>query len=379
MDVTNNFKLRIGVLVPGSGFVPFLADDLLTAVKSGLDKSQTDAEIITEFCGFNADLKMLTPAIQKLILVNRVDCIIAPLNVSIIEEISGLCESQKIPLIALNLTEDPLFLSAANPYVFVNSYYLWHCAWMSGYLGGKRFGPRGSGLLALHEGGYGLMFAFQLGLEAARGNLVQACVTHRDSSRDDPTEYIADTVSHNPDFIWIAYSGKESKSFLTVYRQMGVADKIQTITIPTILNSNIRQTEEENARGIWCLTADGPQEKSENSKDKVTEINNRPINPYALLAYESVNLISTAVAGVENRENFAADFHKSLKTAEFESTRGKVSFNQDFDKDIFYLNQFTESGVEYIQVDAPPLLFEQYRLACKNLAKKGWVNPYLCA
>lgn len=377
MDSKIPVKLRLGVLAPGSNFVPFLAGDMLSAFESGLKEARFDAELVIESAGYNADSKMLIPAIQQLILARRVNCIIAPLNVSLIGKISGYCESQNIPLIALNLTEDPLYEASRNPFVFVNSFHLWHSAWMSGYLAGRRFGSRGAAIVPIHEAGYGLMFAFQLGLEAAQGGLTKVAVTHRNSSSEDPTEHINEITAQPPDFIWAAYSGKEAASFLTAFEAAGFKDKIPLMTISPTVSQNVRQLSGSLMNGIWYVASENYD--ADVSANSLVKISGRQPNPYGTLAYEAARLIAAAVRNMDNSKDFAEVFPEALRQAEFKSFRGKVRFNDDSDAETFYLRQITNGKDTIEKIAAPPLLKEQYRLACKKLVKEGWVNPYLCA
>lgn len=377
MDSASSSKPKIGVLAPNSNFVPFLAGDMLKALEVGLAEANLDSEIIVGPAGYLADIKMVAPAIQQLILERRVDCIIAPLNVSLIEKIASQFENQGVPLIALNLTEDPLFESARNPFVFVNSFYLWHSAWMSGYLAAQRFGLRGAAMTSLHESGYGLMFAFQLGLEAAQGTLVQTAVTHRNSNTEDPTENILEVAAQNPDFIWAAYSGKEAGSFLSAYKAAGLQNKIPLMTIPTMVSQNIRQAAGEAIDGIWYVTAENP--KSDEAANLLADALGRKPNSYALLAYESANLIADAVRRTDKTKNFSEIFPESLEQAQFQSPRGSLRFNKYSGDTTFYLRRIKDGEDSFEEVAAPPILDEQYQLACRKLAKQGWFNPYLCA
>ncbi len=379
MVTTSSSKLRIGVIAPSSNLIPFLSADMLAAFEFGLRQADAEAEIIIESAGFNADLKMLIPAVQQLILARRVNCIVAPLNVSIIEKISGHCAGNNVPLIALNLTEDPLFDSVENPFVFVSSFRLWHSAWMSGYLAGRRFGQRAAAIVAMHEGGYGLMFAFQLGLEAAGGTLIRAAVTHRKSSNEDPTATIDEVIAQNPDFIWSAHSGKEAVSFLEAYQAIGGKEKIPLITLSPMLTQNIRRDADDTTHKIWHLTSEYADSKL--SMTALTDAVGREPNPYVPLAYESARLIADAIGKTKNSEDPFADFSESLRQSEYKSLERTIRFNDNLsDNERFYLRRIYDGTDETIEeVYAPPLLDEQYRLACKKLSKEGWINPYLCA
>ena len=376
MRIADSPKLKLGVLAPNSNFVPFLANDMLAAIKSGLAEARLEADLIIESAGYNADVKMLAPTIQQLILNKEVNCVIAPLNVSLIEKLAGNFESQRLPLIALNLTEDPLFETGRNPFVFVNSFYLWQSAWMSGYLAGQRFGPRGAATVPLHESGYGLMFAFQLGLEAAQGFLVKAVVTHRNSSTENPTESIKEVDEQSPDFIWAAYSGKEAGSFLAAYEASSLRNKIPLITIPTMISQNIRRMAGDTINEIWYVSAEHPV--PDNATDLLSKTLGREPNPYALLAYEATQLVASAVCKGK-AENLSEVLPGLLQQVQNQSRRGLIHFNNFSGNETFYLRQIKDGQDTTEEITAPALLKEQYILACRKLVKEGWVNPYLCA
>ena len=370
-------KLRIGVLPPNSNFVPFLAKDMLAAIELGLKETRLDADLIIDSAGYNADSAIFNQSIQRLILSKDAHCVIAPINVSLIEKTASYFENQGVPLIALNLTEDPLFETARNPFVFVNSFYLWQSAWMSGYLAAQRFGKRSASIVALHEGGYNLTLAFQLGLEAAGGELVQAAVTHLKSTGEDPTEKIREVASHNPDFIWAAHSGKEAVSFLKAFENVGLKDKIPLVTIAPMVSQNIRRNAGDSIHGIWYAMATNSQENQ--TAGLLIETLGREPNPYALLAYESVRLIADAMQNIDETKDLTEALPESLKNAKYQNHRGIMQFNKYSGSDVFSLCQVTDKDGVSEKFVAPPNLSEQYPLACRKLVKEGWVNPYLCA
>lgn len=367
MNFSGSSKLKIGVLAPNSNFVPFLANDMLAAMRFGLAEARLEVEISVGSAGYNADAKMVFPALQQLTLVNQVNCLVAPLNVSLIKSVADYCENQAVSLVALNLTEDPLFESARSSSVFVNSYYLWHTAWMSGYIAGQKFGSKGAAVAALHDSGYGLTFAFQLGLEAAQGKLICANTTHRNSSNEDPLPVISDIISQNPDFIWAAYSGREAISFLKAYSSLNQAGKPPLITLSPKITESMCSKTSDSFQDIWYLSGEN---FAAAGKSSLAMSLGREPNPYALLAYETAHLIADAIAN--NGAN--------LNRAEFESVRGRIGFNRNSrENQTFYLYHKTADETAVEEILAPSLLNEQYQLACRKLTKQGWVNPYLCA
>jgi ABC-type branched-subunit amino acid transport system substrate-binding protein len=380
MSDSHSSKLRVGVLPPGSNFVPFLAGDLLTALEFGLAEARLEAEVVVEFAGYNGDLKVVLPKVQHLLFAERVACVVAPLNLSLVERLAGQFESQGVPLIALSLSEDPLFESAQNPYVFVNSFHLWQAAWMCGYLGAQRFGPRAASLVALHEGGYSLNFAFQLGLEAGNGNLLQTAVTHTNSNSEDPSPSIAEIAGRDPDFIWAAYSGKEAASFLAAYEASGCKSSIPLLGLPPLVDEHVRKAAGDSTLGVYFVTPGPQRAEADGVTTALAQAIGRQPHPYALLAYESAHLIAAAARTISTPGSLSVGLPVALRQVEFQGPRGLARFDNGAGIEVpFCFRQVTPVNDSVQEVEAPPLLNEQCLLARKKLVKHGWVNPYLCA
>jgi branched-chain amino acid transport system substrate-binding protein len=356
--------------------VPFLGADLLAALKFGLREAGLESELMTDFAGYNAEPKVILPKVQDLLIARQADCVVAPLNVSLMETLAGQFQSQQVPLIALSLGEDPLFDSARNPYVFVNSFQLWQAAWMCGYLGAQRFGTRAATLVSLHESGYGLTFAFQLGLEAANGTLLQTVVTHRDSSTEDPSTAIAEIAAREPDFIWAAYSGKEAASFLAAYDASGHKQRIPMLGLPPLADQHVRKAAGDAAIGTAFISPGSRNAQMNSMNSALAQDIGRLPHPYAVLAYEAARLIAAAAALDGSHKSSA----QALRQAEFNGPRGATAFDNGTEPEMaFCLHHLTSGNDSIEEVNAPPLLAEQAFLARRKLVKHGWINPYLCA
>ena len=380
MSAPHSLKLHVGVLPPGSNFVPFLSGDLLAALEFGLAEAHIEAELVVEFAGYNGDVKVVLPKVQHLLFGQRVACVVAPLNVSLVEKLAGQFESQRVPLIALSLGEDPLYETAQNPFVFVNSFYLWQSAWMCGYMGAQRFGPRAATMVALHEGGYNLTFAFQLGLEAGNGSLLQTAVTHTNSNREDPSPSIAEIAAREPDFIWAAYSGKEAASFLAAYEASGCKQRIPVLGLPPLVDEHVRKAAGDATLGTYFVTRGPRGAEADGLTTALAQAIGRQPHPYALLAYESAHLIAAAARTISTPGRLSVDLPLALRHVEFQGPRGLARFDNGGGTEVpFCLRRVTPGNDSVEEVEAPPLLNDQCLLARKKLVKRGWVNPYLCA
>lgn len=369
--------LRIGVLPPGSSFVPFLADDIVAALELGLAEFSTSAELVPEFADCNAEVKVVGPKVQQLLIGQRVACVVAPLNVSVMEKLAPHFQSRPSALVALSLGEDPLFDTAHQPHLFVNTYQLWRAAWMCGYLGVQRFGPRVATMVALHESGYSFGFAFQLGVEAAGGTLHHTLVTHRNTRTEDPTEAIAAAGAGNPDFVWAGYSGTEAVSFFNAFEASGLRGRIPLVGLSPLVDGQVRDAVGEAIHGVHIVEP-GPRSAGDHPDiTLLAQTLGRPPHPYAQLAYETGRLIAAAANAAGPAP---ADLVPALRDAEFVGPRGLVRFDNGTERTTpFCLRVVQPDGDTGEEVASPSILDEQCALARKNLVKQGWVNPYLCA
>ena len=377
--------LRVGALLPGSGFVPFLASDLAAALELGLREGGIDPDLAVEAGAFNADHKVVAAKLQDLCLKHRVDVLVAPLNVALASPLADLLEGERVPLVVPSLGEDVWFADATRSSLFVNNFHLWRSAWMCGYAGAGRFGPSACTLIALHDGGYGMAFAFGLGLEANNGRLLQLAVTHQASRTEDPSPFISAVTAQNPDFIWALHSGKEAISLLTAYRALGCG--IPLMGLLPLVDVPVLDAVGETAVGIPYVSAwPPPTDAHERFVTAFHRVTGHAAHPYALLAYECGHLIADAARRLPGGRPDRDALPDALHDAAFDGPRGRIAFDHRGRETTtpLYLREIVRgddgrpvSGDATV-LDLPPLLDEHYALAGKNLVKQGWVNPYLC-
>ena len=381
--------IKIGVVAPNSNYIPFLARDMLKAIEQGLlENGGIEYELCIEPGGYNADKNVLTGKIQELLVKHQVDVVVAPLNVGLFEPIKQFFSSNQVPLIVNSLGEDVVFHASPDPYLFINSFNLWQSSWMTGYWAAEEYGKKACSISALHDGGYGIPFSFGLGLEAREGKLLQATVTHRESRDEDPSESIKMIAESNPDFIMGFYSGKESVSFLNAYHKLGYRDKVPLTGLPFMVDESLLDEIGDKALGIksiYCWNQDTEEHK--NFANTFTNQTGHPINCYLLMAYETGHLIARAVQQIGEGKPVQGHLPEALKSVEFKGPRGMVKFDPETRevKTSNYLREVVKGkdGRMYNKIvkelETPTLFYEQLTLARKNMAKQGWLNPYLIA
>ena len=108
-----------------------------------------------------------------------------------------------------------------SPYVFYHSLGLWQGAWALGAWAAKNLGKRASIISSFYDSGYDHLYAFQLGLENAGGELLRTRVTGLRSS--DLADALTQLKHDRPDFAAPFYSSAASSSFLDAYTAAGLS------------------------------------------------------------------------------------------------------------------------------------------------------------
>lgn len=381
--------IKIGVLVPTSNYIPFLSRDLPQALQLGLRENPgIDFELCIEPAGYNADKNVLIARLQDLVVKQQVDIVTAPLNMGLISHLQSYCCGLQVPLMVNTLGEDVLSHLDHHPYLLINSFNLWQTSWLTGYWAAQTYGKTAASLAALHDGGYGITFAFALGVEAQSGTLVQAGVTHRESRESDPTEAIQMVAANHPDFIMGFYSGKETVSFLKAYQQLGYQAQYPLVGLPFTVDESLLDEVGELALGIKSLSCwRRDTVADQNFTQKFQALTGHPVHCYVLMAYETGQLIARAVQQLGTDQPSADQLMAALQKVEFQSPRGLIRFDpdtrevatQDYLREVVLgeKGQFYNKVLE--AVEAPPVFFEQLAQARKTLPKVGWLNPYLIA
>ena len=379
-------KRRIGLLLPGSNYIPGLATDIRRWFSEGLGgNTSEDVEFVVEATGYNASRTEVRSRLQDLFIKHDVDLVVAPLNPGMVPQVADLARNQQAPLFVLTLGEDIFEGDLAPPWVFVTSLGAWRSAWLAGYWAVGSHGPNLCCITSSHDGGYGLAFAFGLGLEAAGGNLAATIPSPvRDLDDDTAAELVGFASGMKPDAVMLLASGDDRDALARA-----MADHPETL--PTVglapfaylpgARAQAVPLPEHTAFGGWNPML--PQSAA--FIEAFHARAGRPAHAYALLAYETGGLIGDALRRSEappRNEAFLAPF----MDATFDGPRGPIAFDgelQEATADQVRMQVSAEPDGVVVSdaetIPAIPLLTEQIAAARKNLDKQGWFNPYLIA
>lgn len=375
--------MRVGIVLPGSTYLPRLGPDLAAAFEAGFGGAPggPTCELVIETTPYNASERELGPKIQDLIVKHRVDVVVAALNAGLAEPLGRISSTSGTPLVVLSLGEDLVTVGPDHGVVTV-SFDLWRAAWMSGFWSVGAHGERAATIAGLHDGGYGMVFAFGLGAEAAGGHVAAAQVTHVDSADDDPAEQIDAVLDADPAVVMAFYSGREGSSFLDAWNRrtsrtpplMWLPDLGERRAgAPPAVPAGTRSV------GSWTGTVD---QTPGDATDTGAGLAN---HAYTVLAREAGALVADAAR--RQTADPSGDLLGQLVAAVATGPRGRIEFDRTTGTtSVRPLGLFdVRAGTDAIEhhrlepLDVPPLLDEQLQLARERLPKTGWTNPYLIA
>jgi branched-chain amino acid transport system substrate-binding protein len=145
-----------------------------------------------------------------------------------------------------------------------------------------------------------------------------------------------------PDAAFVFYPGAMGVSYLKQYGQAGLRTSIPLYVIWTLDQSNLPAIGDD-ALGVlsvsmWSVDLDN----AENRRfvgDYEKKSNGLP-NDYAALAYDTLQLIGSAVRQVKGDVGNKEQFRKALRSAEFKSVRGTFAFGKNgFPIQDYYLRE----------------------------------------
>lgn len=142
---------------------------------------------------------------------------------------------------------------------------------------------------------------------------------------------LAQLAAAKPDAVYVFYPGGLGIQFVRQWRQSGLAGKIPLITSSTVDGITLPALQEA-ALGVvhgslWSPEFDNPQ-----SRRFVAEFEKRygrVPSEYAATAYDSAQLLDSAIAKVKGNIADKKAFQAALRAADFPSVRGNFKFNHN--------------------------------------------------
>lgn len=164
--------------------------------------------------------------------------------------------------------------------------------------------------------------------ETFEGEVIAEIYTTLDQS--DFSVEMARIRDLNPDAIYQFHPGGTGINFVKQYSAAGLTDTVPMVTPGFSLDLRMLEAVGDAAEGtyvtgIWSMDIDNPQSKKFVS-DFQEEYGRLPTE-YAMQAYDTAQLIGSALKAVDGDLSKKDDFRAALRKADFQSLRGDFRFN----------------------------------------------------
>lgn len=163
---------------------------------------------------------------------------------------------------------------------------------------------------------------------AYKGDIVEEIYTKLDQS--DFSVELARIRALNPDAIFQFHPGGAGINLTKQFANSGLSDKIKMITPIYSMDERMLAATGTAGKGfylssLWSADLDNPQNK--HFVEAFTKTYKRAPTAYAAQAYDTANLIASALKAVNGDiAGRADDFRNALRKADFASVRGKFKF-----------------------------------------------------
>lgn len=142
---------------------------------------------------------------------------------------------------------------------------------------------------------------------------------------------LAQLSAAKPDAVFVFYPGGLGVQFVRQWRQSGLAGSIPLLSSATIDAMNLKALQEA-AVGVMHGSPWGPDLDNPANKRFLRDFQkrySRMPSEYAAMAYDSAQLLDSAIAKVKGNVADKKAFRAALKAADFDSVRGKFRFNNN--------------------------------------------------
>ncbi|HYG15939.1 MAG TPA: ABC transporter substrate-binding protein [Bacteroidia bacterium] len=369
--------IKVGILVPRSYTVPLITQQIARGIKLGFEVEEVSAQFFIEDIGKAVDPDLVMAKTNNLLL-NEVDLIFAMPGTKVDIPLVNLCDASKKPLIiieagaAITRNDEMPF----SPYVFTNSYNMWHNCILLGQYTGKFIGEKVLSTGAFFEAGYSFLPAFEYGLHKAGGIIVGSHLC-KDFKPEDFTVQLADIIeSVQPNVLVAFYNGKDADDFYNYAVKTGVTKNLPVVT--TSLTAAAFGGEKYPLTSIWIW--DGANTNAGNKKfvNAYTAKHRAMPDEYSAISYESALASAAAIKKVKENYFDADEFCRLLKETTVYGPRGEFSFNPETMRNYAFGTAIISNG-QTVNVQFTSEDIEAAKQHFSQWPHSGWYNPYPCA
>lgn len=330
--------LKIGFLATLSGSIGAMGQDQYDGFMLGLEEmggklGGKTIEVIKEDDQVKPDVGV--QAAQKLITEDKVPIIAGVSYSNVMMAVNKKITDAGVFLIGSASGPSPMAGAECSPFFFSTS---WQNDQMSEAVGKYATEKGYKKIFAMGPNFQGWKDALSGFRRFYKGEFVKEL--HTPMSQMDLSAELAQIALAKPDAVFAHYAGGLGVNFIKQYRQAGLLGKVPLIVVATVDGLTLPALN-ETALGVMTAQVWAPDTDNAANKKFVEAFEkkyNRIPSNFAAQAYDSVKLIDAALTKTKGDVSDKKAFSDALKTAKFESVRGKFAFsNNNFPTEDFYL------------------------------------------
>jgi branched-chain amino acid transport system substrate-binding protein len=383
--------LKLGVLLPPSHIYPAMSKNFIAGMTFYFEQVDNQAGgreivLLESPTGFGPN-----SAVQKsrsLIETDNINLVSGIVDMSVNPELRNLFQNQGLFLIANQVGANLIQSKDQSPFVIHNSLDNWRTNWALGRWAAQNSGKKAFVASSFYESGYDALFAFTLGFESGGGEIIQTMVNNLPTEERDMNPVLDAINRSKPDIVFASYSGAEAVEFVHAYHHFGFDRKIPLLGSGFMVDESLLPEIGSSALGIKsCFPWSSSLNHKENTEFKYNyeKRTDKLPDSFAVLGYETAQLIKVAVDLVDGNLENTSLFRKALVNTIIKSPRGQLAMNentQQFSSPL-YLREVKQNEVglknEVIEVLRESHDSDYYAIESDSDMKSGWLNPYLCA
>jgi branched-chain amino acid transport system substrate-binding protein len=272
-----------------------------------------------------------------------------------------------------------------SPNLFYSTVGYWQSNWAMGAWAAEHLGPRAFVAASFYESGYDAIYAAEMGIEAAQGQVAGRQVSFGPNGPRPINEVMAEIKRARPDFVFAAYSGPEAVAFVQAYADAGLSGDIPLVGSGFLADESLLPEMGSAALGIhsalsWAPTLDTPHNQAFTAA--YADLTGGPPDVFAAVGYDTARWLTEALAAAGDSNGRPEVVREALLATRFAGPRGTWSIHPSTQQvqTPLYLRQVQAgpSGlVNQVLLELPPVDPQDPRLAVLRQARRtGWLYAY---
>ncbi|MCC6189131.1 MAG: ABC transporter substrate-binding protein [Anaerolineales bacterium] len=272
-----------------------------------------------------------------------------------------------------------------GPHLFYSTVGYWQSNWAMGAWAVEHLGPRALVAASMYESGYDALYAAELGIEAARGQVAARHINFGPSGPRPVSEVMAEIKRARPDFVYAAYSGPEAVAFVRCYAEAGLSGDIPLVGSGFLTDESLLPEMGSAAIGAhsalsWAPTLDTSHNRAFTAA--YTDLTGSVPDVFAAVGYDTARWLTEALAAAGASAGRPEVVREALLATRFAGPRGAWGIDPVTRQaqTPLYLRQ-VQAGpgglVNQVLSALPPVDLHDPRLAALRQAPRtGWLYAY---